>query len=455
MRLQDLLNKKIAIFGYGAEGKSLAEYLSSHGIKDFVVFDERINEGPRLVAGPFKKESFVDIDVAFRSPGIDPQSVHDLVPEGTKITSLTNLFFANHRGKIVAVTGTKGKSTTVSLVAQILKQNGLKYFVGGNIGTPPLEYLDETTDDSYSILELSSFQTEDLEYAPDYAVYLPISSDHLDFHENQGKHFNVHKSQESYISAKGQLAKGMKGNSLIIAYVSEQVISAIADSAAKKIFFSDAPLESGCFLLGEKIRCILEGKESEFDNVRALSCEKKVPAVNVLAAVTFGRALDMRIDIEAMLNDLKKLPYRIEFVGEANSVKFYNDSAATNPVSTIAAMKTMADKYVLICGGSRKGLNFDELAKEAIKDRNLTKIYLYGQTAEEIADELDEADFQKPIEKRKNLEEAMRDVVASPGDFQSVLFSPASASFDQFKNYLERGKKFEVIVKNLKNGRLS
>jgi UDP-N-acetylmuramoylalanine--D-glutamate ligase len=460
MKIENLKNKRIAIFGFGREGKALLEYLTRHGAQPIAVFDEGElkqedislleKSGTKLVPGPFKEENCKDIEVAFRSPGLSLKSIRGMLPQNAKITSLTNLFFANRKGKIVAVTGTKGKSTTVGLVAQILKQNNLKHFVGGNIGNPPLGFLDETTDDSYSVLELSSFQTEDLQYPPDVAIILPISADHLDYHKNQGEHFNFHESQEDYLAAKARLVQHMKDDSLLVAYDSGNVREIVLPTRARKIYFQENnSTQVGCFPDGEKTKCVFEGREDGFDGIDKLSREKKVPIVNILAAVTFGFALDLKVDVNSLLSSFQKLPLRIEFVGEIGSIKYYNDSAATNPVSTIAAMKTMTENYSLICGGSSKGLSFRKLAQTASSDRQLVKVFLYGQTSDEIKAQLDAAGFSKPVIKRENLSQIIKEISVAPEGFKTVLFSPASASFDQFKNYVERGETFERLVKDI------
>jgi len=453
MKLEDVIDKKIGIFGYGTEGRALFEYLSSHGAKDITIFDENVDEGhPALVKGPFRAENCEAIEIAFRSPGINPQSLQEIIPQSAAITSLTNLFFSNRRGKIVAVTGTKGKSTTVGLVAQILKQNGSKHFVGGNIGKAPLDFLDETADDTYSVLELSSFQTEDLESAPDIAIILPISADHLDYHISQGEHFNVHKSHEEYLKAKGQLVINMADDSLIVAYDDENVGEIVSPSAARKVNFDLVKSETAaCFLEEGKAKCSLDSRTAEYEGIDELSQQNKVPAVNILAAITFGFALDLKVDAKLMLSTFERLPFRIELVGKSDSITFYNDSAATNPVSAIAAMKTMTEDYVLICGGSSKGLSFKELAETAKQDQKLIKVFLFGQTAGEINSDLKLAGFQKPIVLKENLGEVMDEIKKAPDGAKAVLFSPASASFDQFKNYRQRGEYFNSLVEKWQN----
>ncbi len=458
MKIEELNGKKIGIFGFGTEGESLLSYFSKHSIDNITVFDEGElsdqkaleieRSGAKLVLGPFAKENCAETEVAFRSPGLKRDSILGLLPNNAKLTTPTNLFFANHRGKIIAVTGTKGKSTTVGLLAEVFAQNGHKYFVGGNIGNPLIKFLDETTDDSFCVLELSSFQTEDLEYAPDVALILPITSDHLSFHANQGIHFNFHPSMEDYLGSKGQLIKKMGADGLIIAHDSENIRKIISTTPAQKVYFSDHAVETGCGLVEDRLECVIEQRKHAFGDITGL-CEKmKIVQIDLIAALTFAFAMHYTVDTNKVSDNFKKLPFRIELVENRDGVKYYNDSAATNPVSTVEAMKTMGEGYVLIMGGSSKGLAFDDLAKEAANDGNLKAVYLFGKTADEIFEALKKTGYEGAISKNSTLDEAMSSISKSSKDFSSVLFSPASASFDQFNSYKHRGEHFNRLVKN-------
>jgi len=458
MKIEELNGKKIGIFGFGTEGESMLSYFTRHGVDDVTVFDEgnlsdqkviEIEKGrAKLVLGPFSKENCAEIEVAFRSPGLRRDLISEILPNEARLTTLTNLFFANHKGKIVAVTGTKGKSTTVGLISQVFAQNNHKYFVGGNIGNAPLAFLDETTDDTFSILELSSFQTQDLEYAPDVAIILPITSDHLSFHSNQGEHVNFHPDMEDYLTSKGKLVEKMSDNGLIVAHDSENVKKIVSATLAQKIYFSDRPVESGCGLVGDRLECKNGQRKHTFDDISGLSERMKIVQIDMIAALTFAFAMEYSVDIDKISDNFKKLPFRIELVEDRNNIRYYNDSAATNPVSTIEAMKTMDEPYVLIMGGSSKGLTFDDLAKEVSEDKNLKALFLFGQTADEILESLKTVGYQGKVSKNITLDEAMTSIAKETKDFSAVLFSPASASFDQFSSYKHRGETFNKLVKN-------
>lgn len=456
MKLHDLSEKKIGIFGFGEEGESLLGYLVKHSINNITVFDENdINEKKKtfvhqnkakLVVGAFELEKSRDIEIAFRSPGLKKNKIQKALSTNAILTSPTNLFFSQCKGKTIAITGTKGKSTTVNLISEILKQNSINYFIGGNIGNSPLEFVDSTNENTVSVLELSSFQLEDFDSAPNVAIYLPIYLDHLDFHLNQGKSANFHENKEEYFTAKGQLVSGMSEDSLIVAHESENVRKIIANSKAKKIYFSTKEIKFGCYVDGERIVC--RGKEEQkwFEKAVLKIKNPKVPIENVLAALTYAYSQNLNVDLSKLLSEFKRLPYRIQLVAEKDGLKYFNDSASTNPISAIAAMKTMDKNYTMIMGGSSKDLKFNTLAEEAAKDSRLQRIYLVGDTSDEIEEELNKASFKNQIFRKKSLADAVSDIKTNHDGIFSVLFSPASASFDQFTSYRDRGETFNRLI---------
>ena len=303
MKINDLLGKNIAIFGFGVEGRSLSDYLSRKGIKKVTIYDEN-NSGTdsseiRFISGKFEDQNLGDVDVAFHSPGIRTDRLREILPKAAKITTLTNLFFANHLGKIIAITGTKGKSTTSTLVGAILTKAGFETFVGGNIGKSLLDFIDQTTDDSYSVIELSSFQLQDIEYGPDIAVILPIFIDHLDYH----------KDEEEYHSAKSKIVEHMKDGLVIYS----------PDDTTKKIISN---------YTGKKV----EIDTSIFPDLERMSINLKTPQVNLAAALTLARELDIKPDLRNLSENFIKPQFRIEPVGTAYGKIFYNDSASTNPI---------------------------------------------------------------------------------------------------------------------------
>ncbi|MCX6809329.1 MAG: UDP-N-acetylmuramoyl-L-alanine--D-glutamate ligase [Candidatus Berkelbacteria bacterium] len=433
--------KNIGVFGFGVEGRSLVKYLLSHDAQNIIVFDEKqkdelvVNnyEKVKFIFGEFNRNDYSKIDIAYRSPGVEVDRLKSVLPENVEISSPTNLFFETHKGKIIAITGTKGKSTTALLITKILELNNKNVFTGGNIGSAALDFVDQIDDDSYSVLELSSFQICDLKYSPDVAVILPILSDHLDHHKNEGEYF----------SAKMNLTNFMQSGDFIISYDDPNIKLFVEKIEARKLYFSEDRKTSDCHL-EEELICSKNDQKMKVEKIKDLSQEKKIPEIDLIAAAAFSFALDLKCDLTEVLHDFKKMPYRIEFVGQKNGLNFFNDSAATNPISTIEAIKTMVDPFALILGGSSKNLKFNDLAK-AIKENKLIRlIYLSGETANEIEKELSRIGLQTLIKKCSSLQEIFFNL-KNQNNFSAVLFSPACASFDQFSNYAERGQGFNNL----------
>ncbi len=459
MNISDFKNKQIGIFGFGTEGQSLLRYFSRHQIKNILVFDEGKLDKARaqlikkakasLIEGPFEKKDCARVEIAFRSPGLKREKIEAVLSPGCQLTSQTNLFFALHKGKVVAVTGTKGKSTTVGLIDKILKISKKNHFVGGNIGNAPIEFVDQTTAESISVLELSSFQLEDLKFAPDIAVVLPLYIDHLDYHSSQGQTANYHENEENYLKAKAQIAKNMDKSDILIVYGDEKGEKLANSTSAEKLFYSPKKIQVGCFMEGNSFVCQTGKRSADFKDVISFSSQAKIPLVNTMAALAFAFSQNLNFKIEDIFSGFEKLPYRIQLVNAGGGLNFYNDSASTNPISTIEAMKTMTQRYILIMGGSSKDLSYDVLARAAVSDEKIIKVYLLGQTADEIEDELKLADFDREIIRKETLDEVMEDIKASHKPAGAVLFSPASASFDSYENYKKRGEHFTGLVKKL------
>jgi UDP-N-acetylmuramoylalanine--D-glutamate ligase len=442
--LKTIITKKIGIFGYGLEGKSLVLYLQKHGARNITVFDERDIEleerveGPRYICSDFGKNSY-DIELAFRSPGVKLDRLIEILGDRIKISSATNLFFELSKGKKIIVTGTKGKSTTVAIVEKVLKSNGFTVYAGGNIGKCPLDFMDELDERCYTIVELSSFQLQDFSGKANYYVFLPILADHLDYH----------KSFEEYFQAKKEAISSADRESVIILHKDELSDRLVSGFQGKILYYavSSEFAENGCFQDSLNCKCRDEGRELEIENTLVLSRDKKIPVIDLIASVTLFFKMGLEINLKKILEDFDKPKYRVEFIGNFSGIDFYNDSASTNPISTIEALRLIDKPLVLIAGGSDKGLDYRSLALEATKNSLLKKIFLFGQTAESIKKILEDHKFQGKIICKDKLEDVLRTLSESLTGFGSVLFSPASASFDQFESYKNRGQIFEELVR--------
>lgn len=451
--------KNIAILGGGVEGRSLARYFSK---KDFNVTlcDQRDIDafsfgvaGMQTCFGERYLENLETYDFVFRSPGIPflTPAIQRAIKRGAKITSLTKYFFEHCPARIIGVTGTKGKGTTASLLYGILQEaysQGLcgKPRLSGNIGTSPLEFLDELTAQDIVILELSSFQLQDLDRSPFLAIVLPITEDHLDHHQ----------SMEEYIEAKRNIIRYQKADDIAVINTDKSTGKNFASS-----FPDDLPAKN-------------VWKADSRKNPLSLSCPALIGEHNLGNIVTAAAAaLSLGIPesiIRSAIARFHGLQHRLEYIGEAHGIKFYNDSASTNPDTAIAALRSFTAPVILIAGGSEKFADYTKLGQEIVRRINVRTAVLMGQTSKRIEEAIDRASAAfdheirsgavktqsmglrtAPLEvvKADNYQEAFMaaKLLAKPGD--TVLLSPASASFDMFKNYAERGEIFKAFVKNM------
>lgn len=408
---------KVVIAGYGVEGQASYRYWRSKA--EVTIADERQRiDSPEGVATVLGAEAFSkldDFDLIIRSPGVSPAKL----PYQNKVWSATNEFFYQCRQKnlpIVGVTGTKGKGTTSSLITSMLRAANLNVHLLGNIGRPALDVIDEIQSGDVVVYELSSFQLWDLQFSPHVAVVLPIEADHLDIHSD----FN------DYLAAKSRIASFQTEDDVMIYHSINAWSRQIAGSSAANNLI-EYPFELG-------------------DLVQHLQLPGRHNQENASAAVAAAR-LYVRDEtaIARGLEAFSGLDHRLKLVGEYNGVKYYDDSISTTPGSAIAAIKSFDEPKIIILGGSDKGANYQEIVKLAKQTQ--TKVIAIGQTGQTIekqcrANKVDcryVGDLQSAV--------ILSSQITQPG--QVVLLSPASASFDQYQNYAQRGDKFIEAVRRL------
>ncbi|MBI2639082.1 UDP-N-acetylmuramoyl-L-alanine--D-glutamate ligase [Candidatus Peregrinibacteria bacterium] len=443
---------KIAIVGYGVEGKALAQYFRKHG-HDVTVCD--VSEGSKkeleknkihTKLGPHYLQNLGGFDLIFRSPGI-PYLKKEFDPIRKQLTSATKYFFEKCPCAIVGVTGTKGKGTVSTLLFEILKAAGRKVFLGGNIGKSPMEFLDELAPRDLVILELSSFQLQDLQKSPHVAVVLGITPDHLDHH----------KDMDEYVDAKRNIVRFQGPKDFAVLDMDNKQSASFEKNTKAKIsgVSIEKPVGEGGFLkVGSLI--LKHGKTGmifgEKNNVKLLGNHN---IKNILAAAAAAHILGAPIEvITKTVREFRGLPHRLEFVKEAGGVKYYNDSASTNPDTAIAALRAFAAPTILIAGGSDKNADFSSMAQEIVERPNIKAVVLMGQTKPKIEHAIETAAAKSPARRSAPLELISADsyqeafmvarTISSPGDI--VLLSPACASFDMFANYKERGDIFRNFV---------
>ncbi|MBI2621446.1 MAG: UDP-N-acetylmuramoyl-L-alanine--D-glutamate ligase [Candidatus Levybacteria bacterium] len=433
--------KKIAVIGEGLEGKSSASYLRKQGA-EVTILD--IKQG---------KDYLKDLDkydLIVRSPGIKLSKIEKLVPKD-KITSQAKLFFDLAKGAIIGVTGTKGKGTTASLIYEMLKTSGKDAYLGGNIGVPPFEFLDKLNKESWVVLEISSFQLQDLKKSPHIAVVLMITSEHLDDWGDR----NRHESLGEYIDSKRNILRYQTSSDFAVINRDYPASNESDIYAESKVYFvsRDREVEEGCFALGNQVILRANGKEIPIIDTRELLLRGNHNHENVCAAVMAAYLAGVRIDsIKKVLKTFKGLEHRLELVDKIDGVEYYNDSFSTTPETAIAAIKSFKNPEILMLGGSSKNSDFSELGKVISNAENIKAIIQIGEEWPRIKERI------KNNESRIMIIEGARDMrtivaaaskIAAPGDV--VLLSPACASFDMFKNYKDRGQQFKNEVLKLKS----
>jgi len=409
---------EIAILGFGREGKAVLKFLRKtpqFKNADISILDKKLNKDYLNNLDKF--------DIVFRSPGVpyNLPEIQKAVKKGVKFSSATQLFFesAEKIGCLtIGITGTKGKGTTSTLLCKILKAAKKNVYLAGNIGKPAVEILPKLRKDSVVILELSSFQLQDLNFSPDIAVVLNIFPDHLD----------THKNFKEYFDSKTQIAKHQNNRS--------KIFFDAADKFAKNI----AKLSKG-----EKIA--VQTKNFELFELEDLKIAGEHNYKNAVMAASVARFLGVKLEIiKKTVKNFRGLRHRLEFVRKINGVKFYNDSASTNPYTAAAAIHAFSDQpKILIAGGKDKNLNYSPLA-DALKKSNVKLVILFGENKKKIKKKIEKSGV--PVKLVKNLKNAVD--LAYQKTKSYVLFSPTSASFDMFKDYQDRGEKFKKIIKWLK-----
>ena len=413
---------KIVIAGFGVEGQSNLRYFwEKFPEADFLVADERekVDNLPENVAYQTGFSGLENADLIVRSPSLPPKKIKT----SGRIWSSTNEFFANCPATIIGVTGTKGKGTTCSFISSILHAAGKTVHLVGNIGVPALDILPKIEKNDIVVYELSSFQLWDLQKSPHVAVVLMIEPDHL----------NIHADFNDYLAAKANITKSQTADDYAVYNSQNEFSSSIADASL-------AQKKEYPFVLSDDITSAirLPGKHN-IDN----ACAAIAAVKSILPNVSDD-------EIKKGLSEFTGLPHRLKFVAEKYGVKYYDDSISTTPGSAIAALKAFAEPKILILGGSDKGADYSELAKE-IARQNMRLIIINGANADEIREVLREEKIDCEIVQLNMA--GMKEVAklaknkAQSGDV--VILSPAAASFDMFKGYSDRGEQFVAAVEEL------
>ena len=436
-----LLNGKVAIIGLGVSNLPLLDYLYNLGCKDVVLFNDKeisvdvSKYGYQVYEGDGYLDHLVGFDIIFRAPGCLP-SQEELVREkerGAYITTEVEEVLKLSPAKTIGVTGSDGKTTTTTLIDLVLRSNGYKTYLGGNIGVPLFTKIGEMTKDDVVVLELSSFQLMDMDVSPDIAVITNISPNHLD----------KHKDYQEYIDAKKCIFKN-NDNGILVLNHDNEITSKFTSS--REIRYFSRYEETNAFYVMNGMICY-KGKEV-FDtkklHIRGVHNHENICAC--MSAVI--DMVDMEKSFQA-ISEFKGVEHRLEFVREVDGVKWYNDSVSSSPTRTIAGLNSYNERIVLIAGGYDKNLDYTPLARPILD--KVSKLILFGATKNKIYDAVMKEKTNENID--IYVEDGLDEVIARarevavPGEV--VLFSPASASFDMFKNFADRGDKFKEKVRSL------
>ncbi|MDP2642926.1 MAG: UDP-N-acetylmuramoyl-L-alanine--D-glutamate ligase [Candidatus Peregrinibacteria bacterium] len=449
---------KIAVLGYGIEGKAMVKYLLAHAYFDVTICDRNVDLGDEIpdgvstILGANYLENLTDFDVIFRSPGIKylEPAIQFAKENGAEISSPMAFFVDICPCRMVGITGTKGKGTTATLIYEMLKNEGVSAYLGGNIGESPMDFLDNLTKDSVVVLELSSFQLQDMIKSPHVAVILNTTIDHLDYHADK----------DEYLRAKESILAHQNKDCLAILNKDYEYVKYYNELVKGEVKFVSVhkKVEDGAFVKDGEIFYAEYGDVEKVCDLSDIALVGKHNFENVLPAICAAK--EFGVPFEVMKETIKSftgLPHRLEFVKEVDSVKYYNDSFSTTPETSMAAVDSFDVPTVLIAGGFDKGLHYKDWALKVLLKPNLEVVILLGHTADRMEQDLSEAEEKlgeaqgspTKILRVNNIHEAV--VLASKEAKKGgiVVMSPGSSSFDLYANYKERGKKFMEEVKGL------
>ena len=469
--LKSIKNKRVAVVGAGISNTPLIELLLTAGI-DTTVCDKQTREELGETAGKFEKagaklrlgDDYLENlkeDIIFSTPGLMPANpaLKEAVARGSILTSEMEVFFDVCPCKIIAITGSDGKTTTTSIIAEILKNDGKTVHIGGNIGNPLLSNAGNMKPDDYAVIELSSFQLITMQKSPDIAVVTNMSPNHLDIHSNM----------EEYIKAKGNIFLHQQQSNRAVFNLDNNITRDYAKdaSAGEVLFFSRlVKVETGVYLHKGIIYDSKSGIETEIMSASDIILPGVHNIENYLSAFAALSGVASRDSMIKTAKTFSGVQHRLELVRELHGVKYYNDSIASSPSRAIAGLKAFTEtgddeslkgkrNVILIAGGKDKGIAFDEFGDEVAK--GVKTVVLTGKTADMIRLAVENSSFydcngspdSPAIMQSSDFEEAVHLASKTAKEGDIVLLSPACTSFDMFKNFEHRGNEFKNIIKRL------
>ena len=443
-----LSDKRVGVIGAGVSNMPLIGMLRAAGVR-VTVHDRKSPEelgdqyatlatlGVDFVLGEHYLDA-CDEDVIFRTPGVHPRFLEKARENGSMITSEMELFFAVCPCPIIGITGSDGKTTTTTLVCEILRHAGYTVLVGGNIGAPLLPKVADMTAEDLAVVELSSFQLMGMKYSPHVAAITNLSPNHLDYH----------KDFEEYVQAKTAVYRNQKEGDRLVLNLDDEVTRSLKASGNLFCTSKFSELANGVFLKDGTIFIAENGVRRTLMSAADIRIPGAHNVYNMMMASAIVQGYASDDDIRAVATTFGGVEHRIEFVREKNGVRYYNDSIASSPTRTIAGLASFQQKVLLIAGGYDKHIPYDVLGEPICE--HVKVLLLTGATAPKIRDCVLAAEGEHPpIYEAEDLESAVRLASELAGEGDVVMMSPASASFDRFKNFMERGNLFKALVNNL------
>ena len=452
---KNLKNQKVAIIGLGVSNIPLIEYLYQKSA-DVTLFDDREEEkisestmnkikeyGFKYYVGKGNLSNLKNFDLIFRSPSCMPtkQELVDEKERGAIVTTEIEQLMKMAPCKIIGITGSDGKTTTTSLTYEILKNAGYNVHLGGNIGIPLFTKLKEIKPEDIIVLELSSFQLMEINISPDIATITNITPNHL----------NIHKDYQEYIDAKKNIFKYQNENGILVLNADNELTNKCKSEANGKVimFSNKQKLENGFIVDEGIIKKCEDGIRRHIIDTKDLKLKGEHNFQNICTALALTENL---VDIDEAVETIKQfsgVEHRLELVRELNGVKWYNDSASTSPTRGISALNAFDDdNIVLIAGGADKNLDYTPIAKPIVD--KVKCLILIGQTADKIYEavknELEIQNKKLDIHMCETFEQSLELAKRETKAGEVVLFSPASTSFDMFKDMYDRGNKFKDYV---------
>ena len=445
----DFNNKRVLVVGLGRSGVASALFLKAHGarvsVSDAKSEDQLREEIPRLLdqgiaveTGGHGERTFHNQDLIVVSPGVptDAEPLNQARALGQAVIGEIELAAAFLQGQIVAITGSNGKTTTTTLTGEILAASGIQTLVGGNIGTPAISLVEQSSPETTTVLEVSSFQLETIrEFRPKVAVVLNVTPDHLD----------RHRTFAAYVDAKARIFENQQKDDFAVLNADDPTCVELAARTNGQVFWFSRhrEVERGAYVRGNEILFQRDGSTLAVMPVSEIPLKGAHTLQNVLAAV--GCALLLGCDAAAIreaVQNFKAVEHRLEHVATIRGVEYYNDSKATNVDATIKALESFSSGIHLILGGKDKGSDYSVL-NDLLRQR-VKRVYTIGAAAEKI-----QSQIAAEIVSSRTLDNAVKQASTSaePGDV--VLLAPACASFDQFQNYEHRGRVFKELVRGL------